>query len=274
MGYSPEAEALDICRDLIRIDTSNYGDDSGPGERKAAEYVAASLAEVGIESEIFESESGRASLVARWGNQDSSQARTADPRTPRRRPRAGGGLAGRPVRRRGRRRLPVRPRRGRHEGLRRDAAVGRTRPAARRRDTGPADHVGVHRRRGGRGSHGRALAGRAPPRPVRRLHRGDRRGRRVLDRDRRQAALPDRVRREGHRVDAASRPRHRRTRLDAQCRQRHHPPGPSSHRPRRARVAGRARSVDGAAARQGPRADRQAKAHRASCWSSSGRPCA
>lgn len=73
MGYSPESEALDICRDLIRIDTSNYGDASGPGERKAAEYVAASLAEVGIESQIFESESGRASLVARWGNQESSR---------------------------------------------------------------------------------------------------------------------------------------------------------------------------------------------------------
>lgn len=71
MGYSPESEALEICRDLIRIDTSNYGDSSGPGERQAAEYVAASLAEVGIGSEIFESESGRASLVARWGNQDS-----------------------------------------------------------------------------------------------------------------------------------------------------------------------------------------------------------
>lgn len=73
MGHTPEAEALDICRDLIRIDTSNYGDDSGPGERKAAEYVAASLAEVGIDSEIFESEPGRASLVARWGNQNSSR---------------------------------------------------------------------------------------------------------------------------------------------------------------------------------------------------------
>ncbi|MET0930238.1 MAG: hypothetical protein ABWX74_12000, partial [Aeromicrobium sp.] len=71
MGYAPETEALEICRDLIRIDTSNYGDDSGPGERKAAEYVAGSLAEVGIESEIFESEQGRASVVARWGNQDS-----------------------------------------------------------------------------------------------------------------------------------------------------------------------------------------------------------
>ena len=73
MGYSPETETLEICRDLIRIDTSNYGDDSGPGERKAAEYVAASLAEVGIESQIFESAPGRATLVARWGNQDSSR---------------------------------------------------------------------------------------------------------------------------------------------------------------------------------------------------------
>ena len=73
MGYLPEAEVLQICQDLIRIDTSNFGDDSGPGERKAAEYVATSLAEVGIESEIFESESGRASLVARWGNQDSDR---------------------------------------------------------------------------------------------------------------------------------------------------------------------------------------------------------
>lgn len=71
MAYAPESEALEICRDLIRIDTSNFGDGSGPGERKAAEYVAASLSEVGIESQIFESESGRASLVARWGNQDS-----------------------------------------------------------------------------------------------------------------------------------------------------------------------------------------------------------
>ncbi|AWB92361.1 M20/M25/M40 family metallo-hydrolase [Aeromicrobium chenweiae] len=71
MGYSPETEALEICRDLIRIDTSNFGDDSGPGERKAAEHVAGLLAEVGIEPQILESAPGRASVVARWGNQDS-----------------------------------------------------------------------------------------------------------------------------------------------------------------------------------------------------------
>lgn len=70
---SAESEVVDLCRDLIRIDTSNFGDASGPGERAAAEYVAASLAEVGIESVIIESEAGRASVLARWGNQDSSR---------------------------------------------------------------------------------------------------------------------------------------------------------------------------------------------------------
>ncbi len=65
--YDPAAEVVEICRDLIRIDTTNPGDDSGPGERKAAEHVAGLLDEVGIESELFESEPGRTSLVARWG---------------------------------------------------------------------------------------------------------------------------------------------------------------------------------------------------------------
>ncbi len=73
MAYLPEAETVEICRDLIRIDTSNYGDGSGPGERAAAEHVAALLDEVGIDSEIVESAPGRASVVARWGNQDSDR---------------------------------------------------------------------------------------------------------------------------------------------------------------------------------------------------------
>ncbi len=66
-------EVASIASDLIRIDTSNYGDDSGPGERAAAEYVAASLAEVGITSEIFESLPGRANVLASWGPSDSSK---------------------------------------------------------------------------------------------------------------------------------------------------------------------------------------------------------
>ncbi|AYY13483.1 M20/M25/M40 family metallo-hydrolase [Actinobacteria bacterium YIM 96077] len=62
---TPEAEVVDLCRDLIRIDTSNYGDSSGPGERKAAEYVAEKLADVGLQTTIFDSEPGRTSVVTR-----------------------------------------------------------------------------------------------------------------------------------------------------------------------------------------------------------------
>ncbi|MBU6535165.1 M20/M25/M40 family metallo-hydrolase [Streptomyces sp. NPDC057245] len=68
-----EDEVVDLCRELIRIDTSNYGNHSGPGERKAAEYVAEKLAEVGLEPKIFESHPGRASTVARIEGEDPSR---------------------------------------------------------------------------------------------------------------------------------------------------------------------------------------------------------
>ncbi|MEU6330105.1 M20/M25/M40 family metallo-hydrolase [Streptomyces sp. NPDC047049] len=68
-----EDEVVDLCRDLIRMDTSNYGDHSGPGERAAAEYVAEKLAEVGLEPQIFESHRGRASTVARIEGEDRSR---------------------------------------------------------------------------------------------------------------------------------------------------------------------------------------------------------
>jgi acetylornithine deacetylase/succinyl-diaminopimelate desuccinylase-like protein len=66
-SYDPSGEVVDICRDLIRFDTSNYGDEDGPGERKAAEHVATLLDEVGIEAEIYEGEPGRANVIAQWG---------------------------------------------------------------------------------------------------------------------------------------------------------------------------------------------------------------
>jgi acetylornithine deacetylase/succinyl-diaminopimelate desuccinylase-like protein len=69
-----EQEVVDLARDLIRIDTTNTGDTAtSAGERVAAEYVAEKLAEVGIEPQIFESERGRASLVARIPGADSSR---------------------------------------------------------------------------------------------------------------------------------------------------------------------------------------------------------
>lgn len=69
--YDPAAEVVGLTSDLIRIDTSNYGDGSGPGERKAAEHVAGLLDEVGIECVVVEDHPGRTQLVARWGGDGS-----------------------------------------------------------------------------------------------------------------------------------------------------------------------------------------------------------
>jgi acetylornithine deacetylase/succinyl-diaminopimelate desuccinylase-like protein len=70
---SAQDEVAGICRDLIRIDTSNFGDNAGPGERAAAEYVMASLSEVGLTPELFESAPGRANVVARWAGADPTR---------------------------------------------------------------------------------------------------------------------------------------------------------------------------------------------------------
>ena len=74
MSSPPVDEVVDICRDLLRIDTTNTGDNAtSAGERVAAEYVAAKLAEVGITAEIHESAPGRASVVARVEGTDPSR---------------------------------------------------------------------------------------------------------------------------------------------------------------------------------------------------------
>jgi acetylornithine deacetylase/succinyl-diaminopimelate desuccinylase-like protein len=72
-GISASDEVAALASDLIRIDTTNPGDHSGPGERKAAEHVAALLAEVGLEPTVLESHPGRASVVARLAGEDSSR---------------------------------------------------------------------------------------------------------------------------------------------------------------------------------------------------------
>ncbi len=68
-------EVADLCSELIRIDSSNYGDGSGPGERSAAEYVAARLAEVGLEPVIVETGDRRTNVIATVEGAD----RTRDP---------------------------------------------------------------------------------------------------------------------------------------------------------------------------------------------------
>ena len=68
-----EDEVVQICQDLIRIDTSNFGDGSGPGEAEAAAYVVASLREVGLQPQTFESDPGRVSVVVRIPGADPSR---------------------------------------------------------------------------------------------------------------------------------------------------------------------------------------------------------
>ena len=68
-----ELEAVAICRNLIRIDTSNYGDGSGPGEREAAEYVMELLTEVGYDPVYFESADRRANVVVRIPGADPTR---------------------------------------------------------------------------------------------------------------------------------------------------------------------------------------------------------
>jgi len=67
-------EAVRITRDLIRIDSSNFGGHDpatwGPGERAAAEYVVSQLEEVGLAPEIIESAPGRSNVVVRLAGED------------------------------------------------------------------------------------------------------------------------------------------------------------------------------------------------------------
>jgi acetylornithine deacetylase/succinyl-diaminopimelate desuccinylase-like protein len=69
-----DEEVVDLCRDLIRIDTTNTGDPAtSAGERLAAEYVAASLSEVGLQPTFLESAPGRANVVVRIPGADPSR---------------------------------------------------------------------------------------------------------------------------------------------------------------------------------------------------------
>jgi acetylornithine deacetylase/succinyl-diaminopimelate desuccinylase-like protein len=69
-GVKPVDEVVEICRDLLRIDTSNPGDGTGPGEAEAAAYVVGKLREVGLEPQVFESEPGRTTVAVRIAGAD------------------------------------------------------------------------------------------------------------------------------------------------------------------------------------------------------------
>ena len=68
-----EAEVVELVSDLIRIDTSNFGDGSGQCEAEAAEYVEARLREVGLDPERYSCGPRRDGVVVRVPGEDSSR---------------------------------------------------------------------------------------------------------------------------------------------------------------------------------------------------------
>lgn len=62
-----------IARDLIRFETVNWGGGRSNGETDAAEYIAAELTRLGLTPQLFESEPGRTSLIARVEGADPSR---------------------------------------------------------------------------------------------------------------------------------------------------------------------------------------------------------
>lgn len=60
---TPYRDVVQICRDLIRIDTTNRGGNVSVGEPEAAELCAELMRAAGMEPQLFESSPGRVSVV-------------------------------------------------------------------------------------------------------------------------------------------------------------------------------------------------------------------
>ena len=67
-----EEDVVKLCQELIQIPSVNFGEGKGD-EKAAAEYVAAKMKEVGIQSKIYESAPNRCSVVARIEGKDKSR---------------------------------------------------------------------------------------------------------------------------------------------------------------------------------------------------------
>ena len=72
MNSAITEEAIKICQDFIRIPSVNYGEGKGD-ERAVAEYIVKSLAEVGIDSQIYESAPNRCNVIARLEGSDNQR---------------------------------------------------------------------------------------------------------------------------------------------------------------------------------------------------------
>jgi acetylornithine deacetylase/succinyl-diaminopimelate desuccinylase-like protein len=65
-------ETARIAQDLIRFDTTNYGEGKSNGETEAAEYLGAHLERLGLTTTYVDAADGRTSVVSRVPGSDSS----------------------------------------------------------------------------------------------------------------------------------------------------------------------------------------------------------
>jgi acetylornithine deacetylase/succinyl-diaminopimelate desuccinylase-like protein len=72
-------ETAALARDLIRFDTTNYGEGRSNGETDAAEYLGAQLEQLGLTPQYFDAAPGRTSVVARV---EGSYEGISDPKRP------------------------------------------------------------------------------------------------------------------------------------------------------------------------------------------------
>src|ERR1700712_2027392 len=70
-----EAEVVQLCSELIQIESVNTGDPDtiGDGETKACRYIQDKLEEVGYETTFLESVPGRGNVIARLKGSDESR---------------------------------------------------------------------------------------------------------------------------------------------------------------------------------------------------------
>ena len=205
-----EREVVQLCSELIRIESVNTGDPDtiGDGEARAARYIQAQARGGRLRDHLPGGGAGpRATSSAGWPGADPSRGAllvhghvdvvpanaaewTVDPFS--------GAVQDGYVWGRGA--VDMKDMVAMTVAVARDFKTHRVRPAA-----GP--DLRVHVRRGGRRQLGVAVAGRPPPGAVHRRHRGDLRGRRLLHpAGRRPPRLPGRRGRKGRRLGDISRP--------------------------------------------------------------------
>ena len=213
-------EVVQLCSELIRIESVNTGDPAtiGDGEARAARYIQDKLEEVGYETTYLEAAPGRGNVICRLAGADPDRGALLVHGHVDVVPADASEWTVRPVLRRRPGRLCLGPRRRRHEGHGRDDRRRRPPVLKTHGFVPPRDLVfSFMSDEEAGGAFGRAVAGRPSPRAVRRGHRGDLRGRRLLHPARRRAPrLPGRRGREGRRLGDSDGHRPRRPRFDGQ----------------------------------------------------------